>query len=51
MCRIAHRSVVLTQYVVLNNMVVWNRAYLGYSPYKHLAHDSEGNRTIGSDDL
>ena len=28
-----------------------SRAYLGYSPYKHLAHDSEGNRTIGSDDL
>jgi len=28
-----------------------SKAYLGYSPYKHLAHDSEGNRTIGSSDL
>ena len=28
-----------------------SRAFLGYSPYKHLAHDSEGNRTIGSDSL
>ena len=26
-------------------------AFLGYSAYKHLAHDSEGNRTIGSDSL
>lgn len=26
-----------------------SRAYLGYSPYKHLAHDSEGKSTQNDD--